>query len=66
MLNIPPYTISETMYESWKTVVYRAMEENGNFVILKALKDKLPHPHTLAEFKREFELMQNRPKGPAK
>lgn len=45
MITIPGYTITETIHESLKTIVYRGYrEENQQPVILKIPKAEFPPP----------------------
>ena len=60
MQNLPGYRISEQIYESAGTLVYRAKRETDNQpVILKILKGEYPSPQSIARFKREYEVTRN-------
>ena len=56
MLVIPDYRITEKIYESDNTLVYRAYRDEDDFpVILKILKEDYPTPEELTRYKREYE-----------
>ena len=56
MLTILDYSISEQIYESNNSIVYRGRRQaNSNSVILKMLKQAYPPPEKIAWFKREYE-----------
>lgn len=60
MRNISGYQITEQLYESENSVVYRAYRESDNEpVILKLLKEAYPSPELIAWFTREYEVTRN-------
>lgn len=57
MFNLPGYSIDQKLYESARSLVYRAHRETDHSpVILKALNELYPSPERVARFKREYEL----------
>ncbi|MFB8791092.1 MAG: hypothetical protein U7123_20140 [Potamolinea sp.] len=55
MITIPGYTITETIHESVKTIVYRGYrEENEQPVILKIPKAEFPTLEETTRFKQEY------------
>lgn len=60
MEKIPGYHITDTLYESQRTVIYRASRTQDNTpVILKVLNREYPSPEEFASFKREFGITRN-------
>ena len=62
MLRISGYRLTEKLYESNNSLVYRALQEdetNERSVIIKVLKPAYPSPKKVAWFKREYELTRN-------
>ena len=60
MINILGYQITEELYESANTLVYRGQRSVDNQpVILKVLKQDYPPPEKIAGFKREYEITCN-------
>ena len=60
MLSIPGYQITEKLYESSNSLVYRGYwQVNEQPVILKMLKDAHPSPEKIAWFKREYETTKS-------
>jgi predicted ATPase/signal transduction histidine kinase/CheY-like chemotaxis protein/tRNA A-37 threonylcarbamoyl transferase component Bud32 len=60
MLTITGYQISEKIYESANSLVYRGKREQDNhFVILKLLKEDYPTPQELTRYKQEYEITSN-------
>jgi predicted ATPase/GAF domain-containing protein len=56
MLTILDYSISEQIYDSNNSIVYRGCRQGeSNSVILKMLKHAYPPPEKIAWFKREYE-----------
>ena len=59
MANISGYELRQKLYESRRTLVYRAIRaQEPRQVILKILHTPYPSPEELAGFKREFALTQ--------
>ena len=59
-LTIPGFEIQETIYQSRKSVVYRAIDETEqSSVVIKVLNEAFPSAESLAGFKYEFEIMKN-------
>jgi serine/threonine protein kinase len=60
MLTLFGYQITEKLYESQNSIVYRGYQEIQNqSVILKMLKQAYPSPEKIAWFKREYEITKN-------
>ena len=56
-MQISGYAISEKIYESRRSLIYRAQRKrDGLAVILKQLKNDYPPPEELARFRREYEM----------
>lgn len=59
-MNILGYQAREIIYESDRSLVYRAQHRVDNQrVILKMLKPAYPSPKTIAQFQREYEITKN-------
>ncbi|MGB0385687.1 MAG: AAA family ATPase [Ardenticatenaceae bacterium] len=56
MRTISGYNITEKLYESRRSLVYRATSADNQAVILKTLKEAYPAPETIAWFRREYEV----------
>ncbi|NJP08918.1 MAG: serine/threonine protein kinase [Leptolyngbyaceae cyanobacterium RU_5_1] len=57
---IAGYEITEKLYESTNSLVYRAVcPANQQSVILKLLNSEYPSPETIAWFKREYEILRS-------
>jgi PAS domain S-box-containing protein len=60
MLKITDYLISDRLYESSQSIVYRAVRSGSTTpVILKTLKHAYPSPEKIAWFRREYEIIKN-------
>jgi len=60
MVTICNYQVTEKLYESQNSIVYRGYRENeSQSVILKMLKEVYPSPERIARFKREFETTKS-------
>jgi serine/threonine protein kinase len=60
MLNIPGYQITQQLYESNYSLIYRGYQiTDKQPVIFKILKDTYPNPEQIAWFKREYEVTLN-------
>jgi PAS domain S-box-containing protein len=60
MLKIANYSISDRLYESSQSIVYRAIRSGSTTpVILKTLKYAYPSPEKIAWFRREYEIIKN-------
>ncbi|CAB1056554.1 Serine phosphatase RsbU, regulator of sigma subunit [Olavius sp. associated proteobacterium Delta 1] len=58
MLKIPGYHVNEKIYESSRSVVYRAKQLAGErSVILKTLKADYPLPEEVLRYRREYETI---------
>jgi len=56
---IQGYNITEAIYESNNSLVYRAQRnQDQQAVIIKMLKDEYPSPSRVARFKQEYEVTQ--------
>ena len=59
MLEIPGYRIETKLYEGTRTVIHRGRRVVDNLpVIIKRLKQGLPSPEEIAQFRREYEVAQ--------
>ena len=59
-MDIEGYNFTESLYQSSRTTVYRALRLVDNVpVILKILKPSYPSPSETARFKKEYELINN-------
>jgi len=59
MLKIPGYKITEQLYESSNSLVYRGERTSGGEkIVLKMLKDAYPSPERIVGFKREYEILR--------
>jgi predicted ATPase/signal transduction histidine kinase len=57
MFTILDYQITEKLYESPNSIVYRGHQDTTNqSVVLKVLKQSYPPPEIIAWFKREYEI----------
>ncbi len=60
MQAISGYQITETLYHSPNSLVYRGRRStDGQSVVLKILKESYPTPERIAWFKREYEVTRN-------
>jgi predicted ATPase/serine phosphatase RsbU (regulator of sigma subunit) len=60
MIEIAGYQVSEKIYESDRSIVYRATELAGEQpVILKTLKEDYPLPEDILRYRREFETTRS-------
>lgn len=60
MIEYLGYQIIEKLYESSKSLVYRACRQVDNQrVILKILKETYPSPEVIARFKQEYEIIKS-------
>jgi PAS domain S-box-containing protein len=58
MLKIPGYKITEQLYESSNSLIYRGEKTSGGEkIVLKMLKDAYPSPERIVGFKREYEIL---------
>ena len=56
MIDIPGFQIEEKIYDSVRSVVYRAKETAGDRpVIIKTLKEEYPIPQEILRYRREYE-----------
>lgn len=59
MIILSGYTITETIYEGNKTVVYRGIRERDRQpVILKMIKDEYPNIEEITRFRQEYTIPQ--------
>jgi histidine kinase len=58
MFSIAGYQISEVLYESSRSLVYRANRDRAS-VILKVLNQEYPSPEAIARFRSEFEITRS-------
>ncbi len=57
MLSLPGYKITEEVYQSRRTVVYRGTRMSDDIrVLVKLLRTKFPSPRDVAKLKREYEI----------
>jgi predicted ATPase/serine phosphatase RsbU (regulator of sigma subunit) len=60
MLKIPGYRVTEKIYESGRSLVYRAQRlEDGRAVILKTPKEEYPLPEEILRYRREYEITRS-------
>ena len=59
MINISGYQITEELYKSANSLVYRGRREDKQPVILKMLRQAYPSPEEIARFQREYEITRN-------
>ncbi|MDM8565647.1 AAA family ATPase [Candidatus Halobeggiatoa sp. HSG11] len=60
MLVLPYYKITEQIYESANSIVYRGLRNDNNQpVILKMLKQDYPTPAELARYRQEYEIIHD-------
>ena len=58
MISIPNYQLSEQIYESANSIVYRGIRNNDNLpIILKILKSNYPTVQALARYHREYSIV---------
>ena len=58
MLKIPGYKITEQLYESSNSLIYRGERTSGGEkIVLKMLKDAYPSSERIVGFKREYEIL---------
>ncbi len=56
MLDLPGFQVNEKIYESIRSIVYRAnQDQNDQPVILKTLKEEFPAPEEILRYRREYE-----------
>ncbi len=56
MIDIPGFQIEEKIYDSVRSVVYRAKQTAGDRpVIIKTLKEEYPIPQEILRYRREYE-----------
>jgi PAS domain S-box-containing protein len=59
-MNICGYKIFDLIYESENSLIYRGMRlQDGQFAILKVLKQDYPDRSSLARYKQEYEILKN-------
>ncbi|MGC1246431.1 MAG: AAA family ATPase [Spirulinaceae cyanobacterium] len=57
MLNLAGYCLTEQLYESTNSLVFRGIrEKDGLSVILKVLKKEYPSPQELSRYQKEYEI----------
>ncbi len=57
MFNIKGFQLSEKVYESKRSVIYRGLQENDNLpVIIKFFRAKYPTQEELDRFEYEYEI----------
>ncbi len=60
MIDIAGFQVEEKIYESVRSVVYRAKQIEGDRpVILKTLKDEYPDPQEILRYRREYETIRH-------
>ena len=56
MIDIPGYQVGKKIYESIRSVVYRAKQLEGDRpVILKTLQEEYPDPQEILRYRQEYE-----------
>ncbi len=57
-INIPNYQLTQQIYESANSLVYRALRDKDNQpIILKVLKKDYPTPKELTHYQQEYDIM---------
>jgi len=57
MITLPGYQVTEHIYESANSLIYRALRRSDNQpVILKTLKEDYPTPTELIRYRQEYDL----------
>jgi predicted ATPase/signal transduction histidine kinase len=60
MISIPNYQITNKIYQSAHSLVYRGVRDEDNQpVILKILKEDYPTPTKLTHYRQEYEIIRN-------
>jgi len=60
MLEIPGYQVTEKIYQSQRSIVYRAQRlEDGRSVILKTPHAQYPLPEEILRYRREYEITRS-------
>lgn len=60
MIYLAGYNVTEKLFESNSTLVYRAFDESRKtYVVVKMLKDEYPKPEVIAGLKREYKLLES-------
>ncbi|MDM8560541.1 serine/threonine-protein kinase, partial [Candidatus Parabeggiatoa sp. HSG14] len=60
MINIPNYQITQQIYESANSQVYRALRNKDNQpIILKVLKEDYPTPEELTRYRQEYDITRH-------
>ncbi|GAA6617720.1 hypothetical protein NUACC26_035310 [Scytonema sp. NUACC26] len=60
MLSIPGYSINEELYNSSRTIVYRAFRETDSLsVVIKLLKNPYPSFSELVQFRNQYTIVKN-------
>ena len=57
-VSIPGFLIGECLHESAPRVIYRAVRETGEEVVLKTLRTDRPRKQDVAELRREFRILE--------
>ncbi len=56
-MKILGYQLTEVLYESPNSLVYRAIQADGQAVVLKILRERYPSPERIKLFKQEYEIL---------
>jgi PAS domain S-box-containing protein len=60
MMTVPGYQVDEKLYESARSLVYRAHRTADQTpVLLKILRQEYPSPHAIARFQREYKILRS-------
>jgi len=60
MLTFPGVEVTEIIYESANSLVYRAFRQPDSLpVVLKVLKENYPTPQELARYRTEYKITQS-------
>jgi predicted ATPase/signal transduction histidine kinase/tRNA A-37 threonylcarbamoyl transferase component Bud32 len=60
MMKLTNYTITETIYEGFHSIVYRGYRNDDNCpVIIKTLESQYPNPKQIARFHHEYEISKD-------
>ncbi|MGA7936455.1 MAG: AAA family ATPase [Kovacikia sp.] len=60
MISVPDYQVFEKLYESDRSLVYRAQRvSDQTSVVLKVLRQEYPSPAAIARFQTEYDILQS-------
>ncbi|MHC5828811.1 MAG: serine/threonine-protein kinase PknK, partial [Nostoc sp.] len=59
MIALPGITISNKIYESSNSLVYRGIRDDGVAIIVKMLKLDYPSPQELTRYRQEYKITRS-------